>query len=251
MSKTTAEKIMLGCGVVSVGGYPLGLTRGGSVFAVEREYREIAADCDRGPVKGRIVIDTERAKLTVNALEPFAMDEIARYWPGLSVDTEGATYDEVTGNLTIAAGDYNDVTFVGQTKDGKAVTIELDDSINLENLEWTLEEKAEVVPSLGFTATYDETTRTTPPWRVKFAKTAAYAVVLTITSNGSAPVTGADVTLYGQTVTTAADGIATFASIPSGSNYPFTVVKGGYETYFGAVDVADAVADTITLTAIT
>lgn len=251
MSKTTADKIMLGCGVVSVGGSPLGLTRGGSVFAVEREYREIAADCDRGPVKGRIVIDTERAKLTVNALEPFAMDEIKRYWPGLDVDTAESTYDEVTGTLTIAAGDYNDVTFVGQTKDGKAVTIELDDAINLENIEWTLEEKNEVIPALGFTATYDETTRTTPPWRVKFAKATSYAVVLTITSNGSDPVTGAEVTLYGQTVTTAADGLATFASIPAGTNYAFTVVKGGYETYFGAVDVSEATADTVTLTAIT
>jgi hypothetical protein len=61
MSKTTASKIMLGTGVVSVGGYPLGLTRGGAVFAVEREFREVEADGDRGPVKGRIVIDTERA----------------------------------------------------------------------------------------------------------------------------------------------------------------------------------------------
>lgn len=251
MSKTTADKIMLGCGVVSVGSVAIGLTRGGSVFAVEREYREIAADCDRGPVKGRIMIDTERAKLTVNALEPFSMDEINHYWPGLALDTEETTYDSITGSLSIAAGDYNAVTFVGQTKDGKAVTIELDDAINLENIEWNLEEKNEVVPALGFTATYDETTRNTPPWRVKFAKAASYAVVLTITSDGSTPVTGADATLYGQTVTTGADGIATFASIPAGSNYPFTIVKGGYETYFGAVDVADAVADTVTLTAIT
>lgn len=251
MAKTTAEKIMLGCGVVSVGGFPIGLTRGGSAFVVEREYRNIEADCDRGPVKGRIVIDTEIAKLTVNALEPFAMDEIERYWPGLSVDTAESTYDTVTGTLTIASGDYNDVTFVGQTKDGKAVTIEVDDAINMANIELTLEEKSEVVPALEFTGTYLETARTTPPWRVKFAKATSYAVVLTITSDGSTPVTGADVTLYGQTVTTAADGIATFASIPAGTNYAFEVVKGGYETYFGSVDVDEAEADTITLTAIT
>src|SRR5690554_7995799 len=100
MAKTTAEKIMLGCGTVSVGGYPIGLTRGGSVFSVEREYREIVADCDRGPVKGRVVIDTERAMLTVNALEPFSSDEVTRYWPGLDVDTAGSAYDEITGTLT-------------------------------------------------------------------------------------------------------------------------------------------------------
>ena len=136
MAKTTAEKIMLGCGVVSVGGYPLGLTRGGSTFAVEREIRSIEADCDRGPVKGRVMIDTEVPKLTVNALEPFATDEIARYWPGLSLDSLNAAYDVVTGTLTIAAGDYNDISFVGKTKDGQAVTIEIDDAINLANIEW-------------------------------------------------------------------------------------------------------------------
>ena len=62
---------MLGYGTVSVGAVPIGLTRGGSSFTVEREYREIEADGDRGPVKGRIVIDREVASLTVNALELF------------------------------------------------------------------------------------------------------------------------------------------------------------------------------------
>ena len=50
----TADKILLGYGVVSVGLTPIGLTRGGSVFTVEREYRNIEADGDKGPVKGRI-----------------------------------------------------------------------------------------------------------------------------------------------------------------------------------------------------
>ena len=33
----TADKILLGYGVVSVNGTPIGLTRGGSVFVTERE----------------------------------------------------------------------------------------------------------------------------------------------------------------------------------------------------------------------
>jgi hypothetical protein len=249
MAKTTAEKIMLGCGVVSVGGYPLGLTRGGSVFSVEREFREIAADCDRGPVKGRIVIDTERAKMTVNALEPFAMDEIDRYWPGLDVDTEGATYDEVTGTLTIASGDYNQIQFVGQTKGGKAVTIQIDDAINMANIEWSLKEKSEVIPSLEFTATYAEDDRDTPPWRVRFSKDTSHTVTFTV-SDGSGVYEGADVTLYGQTVTTDDSGEAEFSNIPEGTNYPFTIVAGGYETYYGAVTVDDDETVTPTITAI-
>jgi hypothetical protein len=246
--KNTADKIMLGCGVVSVGGEPIGLTRGGSVFAVEREFRNIEADCDRGPVKGRQLIDTEIARLTVNALEPFSSDEIQRYYPGLTIDTSGAEYDEMTGTLSIAAGDYNQVQFVGKTKDGKAVTIQVDNAINMENLEWSLEEKAEVVPSLGFTATYTEDARNTPPWRVRFAKSESYAV--TITVSDGAPVDGADVTLYGQTVETNASGEAVFASIPAGTNYPFTVIKGGYATFYGSVDVSAATSEAVTITAL-
>lgn len=170
MTKVTAEKILLGHGVITVGGVPLGLTRGGGSFAVEREFRPIEADGDRGPVKGRILIDTEVAKLTVNALELFAAAEIQKYYPGLKLDSTETTYDEVTGTLTIAAGDYSDVVWTGKTKDGKSLTIEVDDALNMANLEWGLEDKSEVVPSLEMTGTYDETKRDTPPWRVKFGK---------------------------------------------------------------------------------
>jgi hypothetical protein len=265
----TAEKILLGYGVVTVGTTPIGLTRGGSAFTVEREYRNIEADGDYGPVKGRIVIDKETAKLTVNALELFNATDMSKYYPAMNIalntgtaevasliittaantagnvtitlngvavniavlatDTAvqvadkirngtfsgwttggtagtttvtftatavglktdaiyspgstGATGSMITtvqgkaassdnimkSTLTIALGDYNDVKWVGKTKDGKAVTINVKDAINLDNLEWTLEDKNEVVPSIGFTATYDEATRTTPPWSVEYA----------------------------------------------------------------------------------
>lgn len=227
---------MLGCGVVSVGGAPIGLTRGGSVFAVEREIREIEADCDRGPVKGRVVIDEERAKLTVNALELFSADEINRYYPGLTVDSGNSAYDVVTGTLEIAAEDYNAVQFVGKTKDGKAVTIELDDAINFEGIEWTFTDKDEVVPALVFTATYDEDTRETPPWRVKLSKGDSYKVTFTVTDTGGNS-KDATVTLYGRKVKTNSSGVAEFLGIPEGQNHVFTVAKGGYQVYTGAVTV--------------
>lgn len=163
--KKTAEKILLGYGTVSVAGTPIGLTRGGSSFVVEREIRNIEADGDRGQVKGRIVIDTENAKLTVNALELFTAKEMTKYYPGLS-ETTGT----VTSTLEIAAGDYNDIVWTGKTNDGKSVTITVKNAINIENLEWTLEDKAEVVPTLVFTASYDETDRNKAPWDVKFEK---------------------------------------------------------------------------------
>lgn len=169
----TADKILLGMGVVTVGTTPIGLTRGGSAFVVEREIRHIEADGDRGVVKGRSVIDTENAKLTVNALELFTALDMTKYYPGMKVTPDNQTTPTkytMTSTLSIVAGDYSDVKWVGKTKDGKAVTILIKNALNLSNLEWTLEDKSEVVPSLEFSATYDEDARDTPPWNVEYAK---------------------------------------------------------------------------------
>ena len=159
----TADKILLGYGVVSIGATPIGLTRGGSSFVVEREFREIGADGDFGPVSGRVVIDREVAKLTVNALEMFTAADMVKYYPAMK-NTTGV----LTGTLSIIAGDQNDVTWVGKTKDGKACTIKVKDAINMGNVEWTLEDKNEVIAVLEFTALYTESTRTTAPWSVTF-----------------------------------------------------------------------------------
>lgn len=172
MAEKVADKILLGFGVVTVGSTPIGLTRGGSNFVVEREYRHIEADGDRGVVKGRTIIDTENAKLTVNALELFKTANLTKYYPGMTLtpDAESApTKHTMTSTLSIVEGDYNDVKWVGKTKDGKAVTINIKNALNLSNLEWTLEDKSEVVPSLEFSATYDEEAKETAPWNVEYA----------------------------------------------------------------------------------
>lgn len=69
-SATTAgaSEVVLGAGVFYIDGTAVALTRGGGTFNVEREYREINADGDRGAVKGRVVMESSRAKLAFNAL---------------------------------------------------------------------------------------------------------------------------------------------------------------------------------------
>lgn len=64
-----AGEIMLGAGIFYIGETAIALTRGGGQFTVEREFREINADGDRGPVKDRIVMETSRATLTMNTLQ--------------------------------------------------------------------------------------------------------------------------------------------------------------------------------------
>lgn len=84
-SDDPADTILLGAGVVSVGGTDIALTRGGSQFNIEREFREINADGDRGPVKGRVVMDGSRATLTIHVLT--FLTNMANLFPAISVAT--------------------------------------------------------------------------------------------------------------------------------------------------------------------
>ena len=67
-SDPAADQIILGAGVFAIGGTNVALARGGGQFTVEREFRNINADGDRGPVKDRVVMDASTCKLTLNAL---------------------------------------------------------------------------------------------------------------------------------------------------------------------------------------
>lgn len=63
-----ADGIILGAGKLYVDGNLIALSRGGGSFNVEREYRNINADGDRGPVKGRVRMEGSIAKLSMNVL---------------------------------------------------------------------------------------------------------------------------------------------------------------------------------------
>jgi hypothetical protein len=247
-----ATNILLGYGVIEayISGVwtGIGLTRGGSAFVVEREFRDIEADGDRGPIEGRVVIDREIARLTINHLEAFDSTMLAKYYPGLSLAT-GVGEDTTTGNLTIAAGDYYDYRWTGYRQDGKSLVINLSNCLNRANIEWGLEDKTEVIPVYELTAHYAADARTTPPWSVVYQTGASYTVTFTVTASAT-PVENASVNFYGQTKLTNASGVAAFTNTPVGDNREFTVVKGGYVTYFGAVTVDGAEAVAVALTAI-
>lgn len=77
-----ASEIVLGAGTFYIGSNPVGLTRGGGTFVVERENREITADGDRGAVKDRVVMESSRAKLTMNTLT--FLTRLADIYPGIA-----------------------------------------------------------------------------------------------------------------------------------------------------------------------
>lgn len=84
------KAIQLGVGRFYVGttaedAKPVGLTRGGGSFIVERSYHDINADDDPGSVEGRIWQDEGRPKLTLSALE--WLDKIPTLYAGIKLTT--------------------------------------------------------------------------------------------------------------------------------------------------------------------
>lgn len=78
-----APEIILGVGIFYVGETAIALTRGGGSFNVARTFRNINADGDRGPVKGRVTIDDSTATLTLNTLQ--ILTRMSDLYAGISV----------------------------------------------------------------------------------------------------------------------------------------------------------------------
>lgn len=78
-----SKEILLGLGVFAIDGVDVALCRGGGAFKVEREFREIAADGDKGTVKDRLSLDVERAKLSMNVLT--MLTSLTSMYPALKV----------------------------------------------------------------------------------------------------------------------------------------------------------------------
>lgn len=165
------QQIVLGAGIFSIGTTPVARTRGGGQFVLEREYRHIEADGDKGEYKGRHMLDKSTPKLTMNLLT-LLTTEMKKMYPGLksTTVTEGGK-TTVTGTGKVDVTDYQDiVTWTGKTNEGKSVVITLKNAINLENFDWTLADKDEVIASLTYTGCYlDDTTEPQDePWTVEF-----------------------------------------------------------------------------------
>jgi hypothetical protein len=183
------SNIILGNGIFNVNGVDIGLTRGGGKFVVKTTYKLMEADGDLGPVKGRQVKTKSVATLDISALE-LLTSNLPKLYAAMALNTSDPTKDVLTAAADIVDADYSTIYFLGKTKAGKAVKIILNNAINLEGLDWTLKDKDEIVPKLTFTATYDETTPTTEPWSIEFAKVVANDLTA---PNGklSAPAAGA------------------------------------------------------------
>lgn len=163
------KEIILGNGTFYIGEDAIGLTRGGGQFVIEKEYRDIVADGDRGRVKGRTKQDRSSPKLTINQLE-IVPENLPKMYAAVKA-TKGDGKTTITGKGNIDIADYQDVVkFVGETKSGREVVIKVLNAINLENFDWTLADKDEVIAALTYEGCYLENSpKDFEPWEVEFA----------------------------------------------------------------------------------
>ena len=99
------------------------------------------------------------------------------------------------GTGAVSSADFKDVSWVGTTKGGNAVTIKLSNAINMGNLEWTVAEKSDVVQAIEFQACYtnenEASTSTVEPWSIEIDGS--------VTSGSSEIVLGAGIFYIGST----------------------------------------------------
>jgi hypothetical protein len=169
------DNIILGDGVFSVGtssstATAIALTRGGGKFTVKREFRQIEADGDYGPVKDRIRLVKEVATLMMKNLEIVA-SAFASYYPmiNLTSTTTVHTLSSRAFTAVLSSTDYTFCQWAGYTKTGKAVAIVLNSAVNLEDIDWELQDKEEVINQLTYSGVYVETARNTSSWYVTYA----------------------------------------------------------------------------------
>lgn len=167
--KNNPKNILLGKGVYKIDDQLIGLTRDGGLFTLEYVYRNIEADGDRGPVKGRISKDRAVPKLEINHLE--LLTSFENKHPGITVDTTSKVgYTIIKGRPNIDdEKDYHKVSFEGETKDGREVKITVERAINLENLSFELKDKNEVIDKVTFTGCYEENATTEDEgWSIEY-----------------------------------------------------------------------------------
>lgn len=74
---------------------------------------------------------------------------------------------------TIASSDFlASVSWVGKTKDGAEVKITVKNAINLDNIDWALADKGEVISAVTFVGCYDEGVAT-EPWEITYVNPTA------------------------------------------------------------------------------
>ena len=175
ITSTTYQNIIIDSGAVykdygETGQTLLGATRGGNVFSVETEYKDMEVDGARGPVKGSRRITNNVAMITANFVENTLANILLNLTGSSSTDV--TTHDRISRSLEIVDADFlTNIAIVGEvaTK-GDAIICKLDNVISDGNFEINFSDKDESVITTQFKAHFDPSDLDTEPWSIDYPK---------------------------------------------------------------------------------
>ena len=154
-------------------GTRVGATRGGSTFTIEQEFKDMAVDGAKGPVKGSRRITKVNVKLVCNFIEHSA-DLWEMALPGSEYAADFATtiapvdsdHVEFRRSLEIALSDYIDnVVLIGQiTGTNQAVVCGIKNALADGNFEMAFTDSEETGLSVQLTAHFNPDNLDEEPW---------------------------------------------------------------------------------------
>ena len=166
----TANRMILDAGALykDYGGTPvlIGATKGGAVWTVERDDREVEVDGARGPIVGlvRKVRETARLEVTLVEISLQTLQDLL----GDAVVASDGTHKTITPDLTIADSDYDDNIALVATSSGSSDPVVLSLLNALHRGEWSITtvDKEEAGLSLIFVAHYAIAAVETVPYEI-------------------------------------------------------------------------------------
>jgi hypothetical protein len=180
ITENTYKRFVVDAGAVyknygeTVGEALIGATRDGSTFTIETEYRQIAVDGAKGPVKGGQDITSVVAKISAKFIE-LSTDLIKTALPGsASADHPEVTptHDEITRALQIALTDYlTNVAIVGRVSgSNEPIICGIKNALALGGFELAQVDNDEAGITVEFTAHFDPADLDKEPWFIRFPK---------------------------------------------------------------------------------
>lgn len=168
VSPDTYKRMVLNAGEVRVNftdlddkGTRLGATKGGSVWAVEPEMREVEVDGAPGPVMGAQVMDRSTARLECNFVE-INEDILQMAMPGSSIeDVNEDDLKQLKRSMRLWSDSYtenykdNIVLFAEVAGTNKPVICGIKNALATGAFELSLEDKSEAVLKVEFHAHFD------------------------------------------------------------------------------------------------
>lgn len=143
----------------------IGATRGGAVFTVQRDDREVEVDGVKGPVKGlrRTVRHTARLEVTLVEVSEQTLMDLMR---GTAV-SDGTHRTVTPDNAIVAADFYTNIALIAEMADTTdPIEIRLLNAMPVGEWSVSLEDQNEGEVSLTFEAHYTTTALDDPPYRV-------------------------------------------------------------------------------------